>query len=96
MIQAISREEEAALPDFDSHEEARNWFKEKYGKDFMMVDSELISEEIIYFYHLILNRDVYEREMEKLRKGEPSVGTDLMNSYQVVEIFEGGNIHIVH
>lgn len=95
MLKAISREE-AALPSFNSHVEARNWFKEKYGKDFMMVGSELISEEIIYFYHLVLNRDVYDREMEKLRRGEPSIGDDLMNSYQIVEVFENGAIHIVH
>lgn len=93
---AISRQDEANIPEFSNHEEARAWFKEKYEENFVLTDSEIIEERKIYFYHLILNRDKYKELQNNLRIGEFSVSKDLMYSYQSVEIDEHGSIHIIH
>lgn len=91
-----SREDEASLPDFKSHDEARAYFKDKHGDDFMMTGSDFIDGEKIYFYALVLNRDDYEKGMEELERIGYSYGLSLINSYQKIEIWESGNIHMIH
>lgn len=70
MSYGISREEEHALPDFKSHEEARTYFKKKYGNNFKLEDSITVGDRKLYFYKLF--------------------------SVQDIQIFEDGEIHIVH
>ena len=38
----ISIKDEAALPDFSSHELTRKYFENKYGDRFIMMNSEMI------------------------------------------------------
>ncbi len=92
----ISRNDEAELPDFSNHELARKYFKNKYGDRFVMASSEIIDGMKIYFYNLILDDEIYKDGQEKLGRGEPVLGLELMNSYQPIEIWEDGRIHIVH
>lgn len=92
----ISRKAEAELPDFSSHELARKYFKNKYGDRFIMMNSEMIDGMKIYFYSLILDNEIFKDGQEKLGQGEPVSGLDFMNSYQPIEIWEDGRIHIVH
>lgn len=93
----ISRQAEAEFPEFDSHENARRYFKNKYGDSFVMANSEMIGDEKIYFYHLILDRQQYFDGFKKLREdGIITDSLDFMNSYQPVEIFEDGRIHVIH
>lgn len=97
MSYGISREEEYNLPQFKSHEEARIFFKEKYGDDFQMTDSSEIDGEKIYFYKLILNREAFEELHNQLReKGCAKMTKEMMFSSQDIQIFESGHIHIVH
>ena len=96
MAQKISRKDEETIPQFHSHEEARQWFKEKYGDDFMMTDSEEIGGEKCYFYTLILDRAKYEKGHRELVEKGYIIGTEHLNSYQSIEIMESGFIHIVH
>lgn len=95
-MKKYSREDEANLPDFSSHDEAREYFKEKHGSDFVMTDSEIINGQKIYFYALILNRDDYEKGMQRLATTGYTDGLSLMNSYQKIEIWEDGSIHMIH
>lgn len=44
----ISREEEAEIPDFKSHEEARKYFKERYGDAFQLSEPFKIDGEQVY------------------------------------------------
>ncbi|TKI73673.1 hypothetical protein FC701_36825, partial [Bacillus mycoides] len=44
----ISREEEVEIPNFKSHEEARTYFKEKYGDAFQISESFKIDGEQVY------------------------------------------------
>ncbi|KKE78652.1 hypothetical protein DTX80_17775 [Bacilli bacterium] len=92
----ISRKDEVNLPEFSSHEEARNFFKEKYGESFMLTGTDMIDDRKIYFYSLVLDKKAFNEGQEKLQKGEPVTGFDFINSYQPIEIFEDGNIHIIH
>lgn len=94
----ITRKDENNLPTFFSHDEAREWFQEKYGQDkFQLTDSEIIMGKKCYFYHLILNKDMYWEFFEALKKdGFVSDSDKYLGSYQSVEIFEDGFIHVVH
>lgn len=96
MAKRITRQEEAELPAFSSHKEAREWFKARYGDDFMLTGSELIGDEICYFYNLILDRALFEAESKKLHDGVMTDGMKLINSYQSIQIMDSGNVHIVH
>lgn len=95
-MKKYSREQEAKLPSFKNHGQARMYFKNKYGCDFMMMDSEVIDEMKIYFYIIILNRVEYEKGVKQLTTVGYSEGFDFLNSYQSIEIYEDGNIHMVH
>lgn len=70
MKYGISREEEHDLTDFKSHEEARAYFKKKYGDKFKLEDDIVVGDRKLYFYKL---------------DGE-----------QDIQIFDDGEIHIVH
>lgn len=93
----ISRRAESEIPDFTSHELAREYFKNKYGNQFMLMSSEVIDDQKVYFYSLILDREVFEDgQKQMLKDGFMADALNFMNSYQPVEIFEDGRIHIIH
>lgn len=95
-MKAISRSEKANLPEFKSHDEARKYFKERYGFDFMMQSSEIIDERKIYFYLLLLNRDEYMKGQKQLEDQGFCTGMEFFHSYQSIQIYEDGDIHTVH
>jgi hypothetical protein len=92
----ISREEEQEIPEFESHEEARKYFKEKYGDNFQLSDSEMIDDRKCYFYYLIVDKEGYEEGMASMKKDGFVSGMRFMKSQQPIQIFEDGIIHIVH
>lgn len=96
MVQKISRKEEAELPSFDSHEEARGYFKERYGDDFIMVGTETIKGEKCYFYYILLDRAAFEEGTRKIQAGIHDASLKYLESHQPVQIMESGSIHIVH
>lgn len=97
MIKKISREDEREIPEFGSHYEARQWFKNKYGEDFFLVSSESIDKgKRRHIYNLVLDRKTYDRSMEELLGGVMRDAQKLLESYQTIEITDGGGVHIVH
>ncbi|MGG3494858.1 hypothetical protein ABES08_03365 [Peribacillus simplex] len=53
--------------------------------------------EIVYFYNLIMDHDVnMNGQKELIEKGEMSDASNYLGSYQSIEIFDAGRIHIVH
>lgn len=92
----ISREDEARIPPFDSHDEARQWFKAKYGEMFMLMDSEIIGGQKCYFHNLVLDYDTWLNGQEELKRTGSIVGMKYLGSYQAIQIFADGHIHIVH
>jgi hypothetical protein len=91
----LSRKFEENLPDFSSHDEARKYFKEQYGDNFMLTNSEIIDGEKIYFYYLVVHRENFDRFMRELNEKGSTTGDEGSLSYHNVEIWENGNIHIV-
>jgi hypothetical protein len=83
------------LPAFKSHDEARQWFKQRFGNNFFMTESEVINGEKMYFYHLVVDRETYLKGMQELKEKGVVDGLDLINSYHPVEISEKGSVHIV-
>ncbi|EJP81998.1 hypothetical protein [Bacillus cereus] len=93
----ISREAESQIPSFSSHDEARSWFKGIYGDSFQLTDSEIIEGQKCYFYFLILDESEFLRGQNDLQKnGFMADASKYLGSYQKIEIFEDGRIHIVH
>lgn len=97
MKYGISREEEAKLPSFKSHNEARKFLKDKYGDDLELIDSDFIDGQKIYFYKLILNKEVYLDMIESMNKGIIiEMNEERLFCTQDIQIFENGHLHIIH
>lgn len=94
-MQGINRQEEAELPIFKSHEEARDYFEEKYGEKFVFEESSEIGDGICFFYRLIIDEEAYIKGVSDLNTNG-YVGMEFMNSYQPIQIMEDGSTHIVH
>lgn len=90
LLERISRDEAATFPSFQSHEEARAFFIEKYGDAFQLTDS----EDGIFFYHLILDATTYWNAISQLNKLGFIQGS-FLTSYQDIQIFKDGHVHIV-
>ena len=111
-IKKITREDEAALPRFRTHREARLWFTIKYGDAFQLEESFAVGEHegatICYRYALVLDREVYERGLRQLAQGSmgarsnedtapENVGADeFLRSYQSIEVMLDGSVHVIH
>ena len=96
MAKKITREEETLIPAFQSHREAINWFKDKYVDDFRWVSTEAPGDAVCHFCVLILNREAYEAGSKALQQGELFDGRIFLDSFQSIEIYMDGRIHIVH
>ncbi|UDY80673.1 hypothetical protein [Geobacillus phage GR1] len=92
----ISRKEEQEIPEFKSHNEARKYFKDKYGDNFQMSDSEIIDGMKVFFYYLIIDEKAFSEGQKLLREGKPVSGLEFIGSHQPIQIYENGTIHIVH
>jgi hypothetical protein len=94
----ISRDEEHKLPRFNSHNEAREYFKNKYGhNNFQMADARIINGEEIYFYELVLDEKAYRKMIEEMASNEFVAMTDeYLFSTQKIEVWADGRIHIIH
>ncbi|WP_103652723.1 hypothetical protein [Bacillus thuringiensis] len=99
----ISREEEAGIPDFKSYEEAREYFKEKYGDAFQLSESLEVDGEQVYLYMHIVDKEKFN-EMQEYRSkhntrfinaGNPET-KGFMESYQSIQVFEDGRVNITH
>lgn len=99
-IRKITREDEAKLPSFRSHREARMWFAIKYGDAFQIEDSFVVGEgddaSVCYRYALILDRKAYEKGLRTLAQGSMTNADDFLKSYQSIEIMLDGDVHVIH
>jgi hypothetical protein len=82
------------MPDFQSHSEARSWFKEQFGDRFLLRNSDEFEGERVYYYHLVKNPEVYEEYMETLSNdaGPEITSMEPFESYSTIEISEDGGI----
>lgn len=97
MNYGISRNEEFELPSFKNHNEARRYFRDKYGDNFLLTGIQNQLDGKIYFYKLILNENVFREMNEELNNNGFCAMTDeRMFCTQDIQIFSDGSIHIVH
>lgn len=96
MTQKISRKDEESIPQFNSHKEAKEWFEERYGKDFILTGIEQVGEEQCYFYYLVLDWEEYKKGQKELQENGYMAGLSFLMSHQPVQIMESGSVHIVH
>lgn len=93
----ITREDEAQIPSFNSHAEARAWFKDKYGDAFQLFETNTVDGVEWYFYYLILDREVFKQGQAELKEGKMmSDPMKFLGSHQSIEINQHGHIHVVH
>jgi len=63
---------------------------------FILTPSELIDDQICYFYYLILDRKVFDAgQKERELKGITTDAIKFMGSYQEIQIMENGSVDIV-
>ena len=91
--QWISKQEEAELPKFNSHEEASNYFEKKYGERFVFEESFDNGNGICFFYRLINDVEAYIKGVTDLNSNG-SLGLEFMNSYQPIRIMEDGSVQV--
>lgn len=93
----ISREEEANIPVFNSYDEARKYFQNKYGKDFILETIDYVDGQKCYFHAIVVSWENYRRLQKAMERHETgNLGIDVMASSQPVQILEDGSVHIVH
>lgn len=92
----ISREEEASFPEFDSFQTAWDFFAGKYGKDIVLESVDFVGDEKCYFCTLVTDWEIYREMNLLLEEGEPVIGLKYLECRQPIQIFEGGQVHIVH
>ncbi|WP_156291982.1 hypothetical protein [Oceanobacillus salinisoli] len=91
-LTALSEE----MPDFHNHDEARQWFKEKFGDDFLIRSSDVVNETKIYYYHIVKDLELYQQYMESFAKPVKHEITNMetFESYSTVEISENGDVNM--
>ncbi|WP_088006845.1 hypothetical protein [Indiicoccus explosivorum] len=91
----IGRREEAGLPRFKSHEEARTFFEERFGERFVFEEATDEAGSRCFFYRLITDKEAYIRGAEELNS-TGYVGKEFLDSYQPVRIMENGGLQVIH
>lgn len=94
MVQRISRTEELALPVFNNHIEAVEYFRNRYGDAFVLDAEGAADGETIYFYVLILDKAEWTKGKQHMQDHGYISGTDFLQSFQSIQISATGTIHI--
>ncbi|MFT4413931.1 hypothetical protein ACLM5H_08735 [Fredinandcohnia humi] len=82
------------MPDFQNHEEAREWFKNEFQDKFLLRTHDKIEGKMVYYYHIVKDPEVYKEYMESFgRTGEHEItNIQTFESYSTVEISENGDV----
>jgi len=93
MVKIISRDE---LPQFNSHDEAKVYFEQKYGvSNFELVEKIVDhSEGTFYLYKLIVDPEAYKKGQEEIKQKGYCANEAFIQSTQRVKIMENGGVHI--
>ena len=92
----ITREDENRFPKFNSYEEARVYFSERFGSDFILQDIEDINGQQCFFHAVVVDWEQYKIGQLQFSRGEAVTGLDYIFSYQPVQIMQDGSVHVVH
>ena len=92
----ISRQAEAEWPEFGSFQEAWEYLKGVFGEDLVLETVDVVGGEKCYFSALVTDWVAYDEMNRLFEKGEPVVGMRYMACRQPIQIFEDGQVHVVH
>jgi hypothetical protein len=90
----LTRKFEQDVPDFDSHEEARNWLKALFGDNIMLTGTDVIDGEKLWRYTLAVDRPVWEAGQKLLAEDGMPVGMQFLMSTHEFQILDSGSLHI--
>ncbi|MEE6185161.1 hypothetical protein [Bacillus pretiosus] len=102
MNNRISYKEFESYPKFESRYAAVKWLKEKYGEDFFFSKEGELDNEPYYIYTYILNKEVFDRMLEYMRKngregtwygGKPET-KGFRECSQEILIWENGKVQV--
>ena len=92
----ISREDESRFPKFASYEEAKVFFGERYGSDFILQDIDDVGGQQCFFHAVVVDWEQYKLGQLQFSRGEAVTGLDYISSYQPVQIMQDGSVHVVY
>ncbi|MCM3669036.1 hypothetical protein M3181_08485 [Mesobacillus maritimus] len=84
------------MPDFQSHKEARDWFKGQLQNQFLLRSEDTVNGKRVYYYHIVKNKETYQQYMQSFasEEGHQITNADTFKSYSTVEISEDGDVSI--
>ena len=83
------------MPEFTNHQEASDWFGDKFQGQFVFKEKDFINEVPTYFYHIVKDVNRYNRYMNALVQEESDIDSlNTFYSYTTVSITEDGNVEI--
>ncbi|MCH1627135.1 hypothetical protein [Fredinandcohnia quinoae] len=83
------------MPNFNNHEEAREWFKEQFDNKFLFRSINEDEGKKTFFYHIVKNPEVYNQYMRNFASPFEHEITNMktFESYTTVEINEDGEVN---
>lgn len=87
---------QADLPQFKSHEEAKAYFDQKYGANNFQLVEKLTdqNEGTFYLYKLIVDPDTYQKGLAVIKEKGYYNDQAFIDSTQRIKIMENGEVHI--
>ncbi|AHV99111.1 hypothetical protein [Paenibacillus sabinae] len=92
----LTKQFQADLPQFSTHEEAAGWFKALFGDDFIFVEKMKAANEaeFYYLYDIIHDRERWERRERDIREKGFANGLGMLLCAQRVDIYEDGSVEL--
>ncbi|WP_421384946.1 hypothetical protein ACOJQI_09290 [Bacillus salacetis] len=83
------------MPEFRSHQEASEWFGDKFQGQFVFKGKDMIDDVPAYFYHIVKDVNSYNRYMNALSEEDSTIDSmSTFYSYTTVVISEDGDVEI--
>jgi hypothetical protein len=83
------------MPDFTSHQEASEWFGNRFEGKFIFKEKDMINEVPTYFYHILKDTNGYNQYMNMLSDEYQKIDSPTsFYSYTTVLISEHGDVEI--
>lgn len=92
----LSKQFQADLPKFTTHEEAAHWFSTLFGHDFIFVEKMKTAneKEFYYLYDIVHDRPRWERRESDIKEKGFANGLGMLLCAQRVDIYEDGSIEM--
>jgi hypothetical protein len=83
------------MPEFENHQEASEWFGNRFQGQFIFKEKDTLNGIPTYFYHIIKDVNSYNRYMNALsQEGSEIEAAQSFYSYTTVLITDDGDVEI--